>query len=639
MVANPETERQEARKAKRQLLFSVTVAIVVAGGGWYGFEMLSDSMIKAGLQPKSWARAAEERRKADLIEVQQDRDQTEAVPVAPVVPITPALPGQFVLPSADTLLSLAREHIAEHDIVTGGLLALAALPKNLDDLASETASAALSVLYDVYLKRREVSVLSGHGKFVRLAAFNAKGTMAVTASSDQTARLWDVSTGEEIAKLEGHDAEVWSAAFSPDGARVMTVSFDESARLWDVKTGGTIAVLKGHRGKVNVAAFSSDGRRMLTASYDNTARVWDVASAATLAVLEGHAALIRSAAFSSDSGRVVTASRDGTARIWDAETGAALVVLRGHTREVRVAAFSPDGSRVATASADGSARLWNATTGAMIAILSGHDRYVTAAFFSPDGRRVISAAWGDNTARLWDAETGAAVAVMAGHRGEVNGAAFSQDSRYIVTAGGDNTARVWDAVTGAPLSVLAGHANQVYTATFSPDGATILTASADGTARLWSAHDGVSATCLPVAEGSHLLQFNGPGQLVMSNETGEIEVWNLETSHRYKVDELEERAAAGVLSVAVDAHGTAQLVEKTNGKTIAVLPGKYEGRKSALVDPMGKTLATLTEDGVVRLYTIFPNLAELATHLESVLPRKLTRTQRMELTRVANTIR
>ena len=100
-----------------------------------------------------------------------------------------------------------------------------------------------------------------------------------------------------------------------------------------------------------------------------------------------------------------------------------------------------------------------------------------------------------------------------------------------------------------------------------------------------------------------------------------------------------ERAAAGVLAVAVDAHGTAQLVEKTNGKTIAVLPGKYEGRKSALVDPMGKTLATLTEDGVVRLYTIFPNLAELATHLESVLPRKLTRTQRMELTRVANTIR
>ena len=78
MVANPETERQEARKAKRQLLFSVTVAIVVAGGGWYGFEMLSDSMIKAGLQPKSWARAAEERRKADLIEVQQERDQTEA---------------------------------------------------------------------------------------------------------------------------------------------------------------------------------------------------------------------------------------------------------------------------------------------------------------------------------------------------------------------------------------------------------------------------------------------------------------------------------------------------------------------------------------------------------------------------------
>ena len=58
-----------------------------------------------------------------------------------------------------------------------------------------------------------------------------------------------------------------------------------------------------------------------------------------------------------------------------------------------------------------------------------------------------------------------------------------------------------------------------------------------------------------------------------------------------------------------------------------------------LVDPTGTRLATLSGNGQVRLYTIFPTLAEIAVHLKEVLPRELTRAQRKELTRVANTTR
>lgn len=642
MAMDLESERQQARKAKQQLLLLIVGAVTVGLLGLYGIGMLSDAAIRAGLQPKSWTRAAEEKRKLGPIEVAprvQSSNQPDMVTTSPIAPITPALRARYVLPPGEILLDLSRERIAAQDMVTGGLLALSALPENGDAVSPKIAEAALPLLYEVYLNRREIFVLRGHVKFVRLAAFNAEGTMAVTASSDQTARLWDVATGKERTKLKGHDAEVWSAAFSPDGTRVMTVSFDKTARLWDVETGDTVAVFKGHQGEVNTAAFSLDGRRMLTTSYDNTARVWDVESGKTVAVLEGHEALIRSAAFSADGSRVITASRDGTARIWDAATGVKALVLHGHTREVRVAAFSPDGSRVATASADGTARLWDAVTGTTIAVMRGHDRYVTAAYFSPDGSRVITAAWGDNAARLWDAGTGAAVAVLDGHRGEVNGASFSKDSRYIVTASGDNTARVWDAATGVPLSVLAGHANQVYTATFSPDGATILTASADGTARLWTAHDGIPATRLPIEEGGRLLQFNGPSHLVTATGSGEIEVWNLETQHRYKGSDLEASAIAATVSVKFDAQGKARLVDMTSGRTMAVLPGRFDGPNFALVDYTGTRLATLTGEGTVRLYTIFPTLAVLAAHLKDVLPRDLTRAQRRELTRIANAAR
>ena len=46
----------------------------------------------------------------------------------------------------------------------------------------------------------------------------------VTASEDNTARLWDAAAGKEIAVLRGHENSVWSAAFSPEWTRVVTAS-------------------------------------------------------------------------------------------------------------------------------------------------------------------------------------------------------------------------------------------------------------------------------------------------------------------------------------------------------------------------------------------------------------------------------
>jgi TPR repeat protein len=149
-----------------------------------------------------------------------------------------------------------------------------------------------------------------------------------------------------------------SAAFSPDGARVVTASYDNTARLWEAATGAALTVLEGHTGSVVGAGFSPDGARIVTASEDKTARLWDAKTGASLAVLEGHTNWVRTAAFSPDGARVVTASRDNTARLWDVATGALLAVLLGHTEAVNSAAFSPDGARVVTASADNTARLW-----------------------------------------------------------------------------------------------------------------------------------------------------------------------------------------------------------------------------------------------------------------------------------------
>lgn len=206
-----------------------------------------------------------------------------------------------------------------------------------------------------------------------------------------------------LARLQGHESDVWSAAFSPDGARIVTASGDDTARVWDAATGAEIARLQGHEFRVRSADFSPDGSRVVTASWDRTARVWDAANGAEIARLQGDESTLFSAAFSPDGARIVTASWDATARVWDAATGSGLARLQGHREKVIEAAFSPDGARIVTASWDYTARVWDAATGAELARLQGHKGGVTSVAFGPDGTRIVTASL-DKTARVWAVE-------------------------------------------------------------------------------------------------------------------------------------------------------------------------------------------------------------------------------------------
>jgi hypothetical protein len=177
------------------------------------------------------------------------------------------------------LAALANIEAVKHP-VNAAKLALAAWPRDSNDTATPKL-AALDALGQVVPSLRERCVLTGHEKAVNSAAFSPDGTRIVTASSDNTARLWDAATGRAIATLKGHADRVLSAAFSPDGTRVITASGDKTARLWDAASGREVAALKGHEDEVWSAAFSPDGTRIVTASWDNTARLWDAASGRT----------------------------------------------------------------------------------------------------------------------------------------------------------------------------------------------------------------------------------------------------------------------------------------------------------------------------------------------------------------------
>ena len=179
------------------------------------------------------------------------------------------------------------------------------------DLSKSIAQLILKDTNFKYILKPDDVVLS-HRKIVTSAVFSPDGETIVTASDDETAKLWDLK-GKLLATLTGHEKELRSAIFSPDGKAIVTASDDGTAKVWNLK-GELLATLTGHKYDVISAVFSPDDKTIVTASSDKTAKVWNL-EGKLLATLTGHKDYVWSAVFSPDGKRVVTVSSDGTAII------------------------------------------------------------------------------------------------------------------------------------------------------------------------------------------------------------------------------------------------------------------------------------------------------------------------------------
>ena len=95
---------------------------------------------------------------------------------------------------------------------------------------------------------RRSRVLRGHEADVSCAAFSPDGIAHRHGVMGQhRAHLGRRDAAEKIAVLRGHQSAVRSAVFSPDGTRIVTASNDQTARIWDAATGKEIEMLQRAR--------------------------------------------------------------------------------------------------------------------------------------------------------------------------------------------------------------------------------------------------------------------------------------------------------------------------------------------------------------------------------------------------------
>ncbi|HEY9887854.1 MAG TPA: serine/threonine-protein kinase, partial [Candidatus Obscuribacterales bacterium] len=235
----------------------------------------------------------------------------------------------------------------------------------------------------------------------------------LSASADNTLRLWDLSTKAAVRTFTGHETFVNAIALSPDEQTLYSGSADGLILAWNIATGAQQATFAGHEGPVNVLERNPDGKYLVSGASDGTIKVWEAATQTLVRTLSGHQGAVNTLVITDDGQRILSGGTDRTIRVWDLTTGEELAQLIGHDSYVNAIAVSPDGRFLFSASADQTLKRWDLATGKVLDTLTGHTSYVNTLTLSRDGQTVASGS-ADTTIRLWEVKSGKLLAVYTG---------------------------------------------------------------------------------------------------------------------------------------------------------------------------------------------------------------------------------
>ena len=402
--------------------------------------------------------------------------------------------------------------------------------------------------------------------------------------------LWGRCQGDSLWTFRGHTNFCSCAVFSPDGKTLVTASFDQTVRIWDVAKKTSVQRLTGFAGPIqrNSVTWSPDGA-MLAVADGADIHLFETTRWTKIRALANPASSGRlfsvPIAFSPD-GRNLACNADGELRQWDTTTWE----QRNDQLPPRVGefgcllAYSADGRHFATATSEGilvgDTSSDNPGSSFFRPLL-----WPASVVFSPDAKSVAAVGI-EGAAVVWDADDGREIGRLGADPMLALAVAFSPDGRRLVTGGADQVIRLWEIEQGRLVASWKGHHNEIWALAFSPDGQTLASSSKDGTARVWTVKSEITAGGL--LAGGKPLHFSADGKtLALLSTNSTVDYWNVRSGSLVRSLTIPEGLGQIDRRVAVSTSPDGQLlaVVGTNGIARAWDLSSQELIAEAMLDP------------------------------------------------------
>jgi len=366
-------------------------------------------------------------------------------------------------------------------------------------------------------------MFNGHQNRVYGLRFMKEGRELVSASSDSTLRVWDTHSGVTLRVLQGHLGRI--TGITAQANKIFSASSDGTARQWEItlpyqrlvelnespatmktalsisstassSTTTTVKAIDADLLKAYTVAIAPAGQSLAIGFTNGSLRLYSLPDTRLLwEQTAAHTDKILLLAFNNEGTLLASASADQTAKIWQPLTGQRIKTLSGHTDRVNAVAFSPDSSLVATAGEDGKIGLFTIANQQVQFIAKAHSgARVSSVTFNQSGTRLLSSGEDSDAIHQWDL-TIPSPQLLPSPPGPQNilWATLSPDNKTIASVGSDQLVHIYSLATGAGSGDsaseeqyhLIGHEQTIFRAIFSPDSQQLATASGDATIRFW----------------------------------------------------------------------------------------------------------------------------------------------------------
>ncbi|MDY9927970.1 NB-ARC domain-containing protein [Methanosarcina sp.] len=445
---------------------------------------------------------------------------------------------------------------------------------------------------------------------VRDVAVTPNGKYVISASDDNTLKVWDLETGEEKITLRGHNDSVRAVSVTPNGRYAVSASIDRTLKVWNLEKGKEKTTFIGHTGGVNAVAITPDGKSVISASDDHTLKVWDLETGEEKAILTGHNSEVKDVAVTPDGRYAVSSSYDRTLRVWNLKTGKEKTTIMKHIKSVSSVAITPDGKSVISDSND-QLKVWDIETGEEKAIL-GKQFITWAVAVAPNGKYAVSAsAFGEIV--IWDIETGKEKAILKGHDQGVIAVAITPNSKYAISASYDRTLKVWDLEKIESETTVKEHNDTVWDVTVTPNGKYAISASSDQTLKVWNLETGKEkATIIGHTGGVNAVAVTPNGKYAISASSDQtLKVWDLETGKEKTTfrghDDCVNAVAVtpnGKCAISASVDCTIKVWDFETGKEKSTLTG-HDGEVSAIAIALdGKCVISASSDQTLKVWDL-----------------------------------
>jgi WD40 repeat protein len=149
-------------------------------------------------------------------------------------------------------------------------------------------------------------------------AFSPDGRFLVSASADDTCKVWRVADGMRLDTLSQPLKEEYSCAFSPDGRFIAAGGADNTIRVWKFiskdkpRINPMVQARFAHEGPIVRLAFTPDGTRLISLAEDRTIKLWETAGYTELQMWGGQPDVAAALAVAGDGATFRVGRMDGS---------------------------------------------------------------------------------------------------------------------------------------------------------------------------------------------------------------------------------------------------------------------------------------------------------------------------------------